>query len=198
MESYSQPHVLYLINFGWSIHWRSSSGEHRPFEKDCYYKPRKLLFSSVPCLQGAIPARRDDIESLAYVLIYLLGGLPWSVGEATRAVSDRAVFDRMAIEKSAWSSGELCKHLPREYADFLDYARGLEFHAEPEYDRWCNIFLERELKGEGPSLDQALGQHELFKFFFPYAYTERELLAEWCATVGGTLSLSNPCQNGSY
>jgi hypothetical protein len=78
-------------------------------------------------LLGIRLTRRDDLESLAYVLIYLMhGSLPW---QSTTGKSTTEILDiRMTITPST-----LCEGLPAEFEIFLSYVRSLEFKQKPDY-----------------------------------------------------------------
>jgi hypothetical protein len=85
-------------------------------------------------LLGIRLTRRDDLESLAYVLIYLMhGSLPWQsdTGKSTTELLDI----RMAITPST-----LCEGLPAEFEVFLNYARSLEFKQKPDYEYLRGLF----------------------------------------------------------
>jgi casein kinase 1 alpha len=85
-------------------------------------------------LLGIRLTRRDDLESLAYVLIYLMhGSLPWqsTTGKSTSELLDM----RMAITPST-----LCEGLPAEFAVFLNYTRSLEFKQKPDYQYLRDLF----------------------------------------------------------
>ncbi|KAJ1442015.1 kinase-like domain-containing protein, partial [Ochromonadaceae sp. CCMP2298] len=74
---------------------------------------------------------RDDLESIAYCLIYFLrGSLPWQGLEA----QGREDKYRKIMQKNQTSSeDELCGGLPEEFADFLTYSRSLAYAQDPEY-----------------------------------------------------------------
>jgi hypothetical protein len=85
-------------------------------------------------LLGIRLTRRDDLESLAYVLIYLMhGSLPW---QSTTGKSTTELLDiRTAITPST-----LCEGLPAEFEVFLSYARSLEFKQKPDYQYLRGLF----------------------------------------------------------
>lgn len=174
--------LLYLINFATSSPWRTSSGQHRPLRQDRTKIFCSPAFASLPCLQGVAPCRRDDIESLAYVLIYLLrGNLPWAIDCPSDKNDQAAHMCSVRDAKLALTPSKLCEGLPQEFADFLEYARSMKFDAQPQYDRWSKVFLNMDLKGRGSQLAYALKQQEdLFMVKFPYAYATPDVVTAWC------------------
>lgn len=77
-------------------------------------------------LLGIRLSRRDDIESLAYVLIYLVRrSLPW---QNIKGDSPKVLNMRTSILLST-----LCEGLPAAFEVFLNYARSLDFKQKPDY-----------------------------------------------------------------
>ena len=70
--------IIYLIDFGFAKKYRSSrTGKHVHFSKNSYFSGN-LKYSSTNTMKGIEPSRRDDLESLGYMLIYLYNhDLPW-------------------------------------------------------------------------------------------------------------------------
>ena len=77
---------------------------------------------------------RDDLESLAYTLLFLLkGSLPWQAhGEHGTALGQ---IYQVREQKRRWKGSELSKHFPREFGSLVDYARGLKFTEHIPYAR---------------------------------------------------------------
>jgi serine/threonine protein kinase len=79
----NDPDVIYLIDFGLSRKYRSSRTN-----KHIKFKNLKLTYGSLRYLSingncGYEQSRRDDLESLGYMLIYLsTGTLPWILFES--------------------------------------------------------------------------------------------------------------------
>lgn len=74
---------------------------------------------------GIEQSRRDDIESIGYVIMYLLRGiLPWQNMKA----KDTKTKYKMIMEKKVSTPAEiLCKGHPQELAVFINYARNMKF-----------------------------------------------------------------------
>ena len=83
---YNDPYIIYLIDFGLCKKYRSNrTGKHVQFSvtKRC---DDTLLYASLNAFKGNQVSQRDDLESAAYMLIYLIKGrLPWdSIKAKTR------------------------------------------------------------------------------------------------------------------
>ncbi len=77
MGTEGNSHKLYLIDFGISKIFRDHKGRHIS-----YYHGKPFIgttrYASIAAHQGKEIARKDDLESLGYVMIYFLkGSLPW-------------------------------------------------------------------------------------------------------------------------
>lgn len=68
---------------------------------------------------------RDDLESLAYVLLFLLcGDLPWRSG-STSAESRQCVMRHIHASKTACTGTALGTNFPPEFGALLDCCRAL-------------------------------------------------------------------------
>ena len=76
-------------------------------------------------------SRRDDLESLAYVLIYFLrGSLPWRKLKGTTTAQTWSLI----LNKKLECENLLTVGLPTEFEILYTYVRGLEFGDLPDYD----------------------------------------------------------------
>ncbi|CAK65618.1 unnamed protein product (macronuclear) [Paramecium tetraurelia] len=120
---------LYLVDFGISKFYRDKRGRHINFSEN---KPflGTSRYASLGAHKGQEQSRRDDLESLGYVLVYLLkGSLPWQVLKLQDEQKIKAVGDM----KDTMTLHELCNGLPNEFERMIDYARKLDFKAAPDY-----------------------------------------------------------------
>ena len=77
-------------------------------------------------------SRRDDLESLMYMVIYLFKGtLPWLDTGITDKKEKNA---RVRVQKTTYKPGELTEGLPWEVREMLKYVLGLEFDEAPDYE----------------------------------------------------------------
>jgi hypothetical protein len=73
-------------------------------------------------------SRRDDLESLSYMLIYFsLGFLPWRESKECDIVTQK--IDIM-----------FHANIPNILIDFISYVRKLEFKEKPKYELFINKF----------------------------------------------------------
>ncbi|KAH8117198.1 hypothetical protein DFH11DRAFT_1815959 [Phellopilus nigrolimitatus] len=85
------------------------------------------------------------LESAAYILIYFLRDkLPW---QSLHGGTEKHREDRVKEKKKTWSSSVLCEGLPKEFATYLDYTKGLEYDQEPDYEYMKDLF--RSLLNQG-------------------------------------------------
>ena len=141
---------LYLLDFGLAKKYRESENSpHYPF-----IEGKKLTgtarYASVNALNGVTQSRRDDLESVGYVLLYFLKGkLPWQ-GIMIKNKEER--YNKIREIKRDIDSAELCKDCPEEFQKYIDYVRKLEYEQDPDYDMLKNLFL-NALKKDGFEFD---------------------------------------------
>ena len=130
---------IYLLDFGLSKKYRSSkTKKHFPFVQG-----NKLIgnarYSSINALDGGTQSRRDDLESLGYLLLYLLlGRLPWQ-GHISHSKEDK--YYKIREIKKNTTPEELCQGLPPQIQEYVEYTRNLEYETEPDYNYLKNLFL---------------------------------------------------------
>ena len=123
---------LYILDFGLAKKYRSS----RTLVQYPYIKKKKLTgtarYASIHALEAYEQSRRDDLESVGYVLMYFLrGNLPWQ-GLKVRSKEDR--YKKILEKKRETSSEYLCKDFPIQFFEYVDYTRKLEYEENPNYD----------------------------------------------------------------
>lgn len=133
-----QANLVHLIDFGLSKEFRSpKTHAHIPYKKDLGLTGT-AVFASINSHLGLELGRRDDLESLAYILFYFhLGFLPWQGLE---------MMD-MLESKRTISASSLFHELPTEFHAFLDHCRSLSFDGKPDYDHFLALF-DNLLSGE--------------------------------------------------
>ena len=129
---------VYILDFGLSkAYWDPVSKAHIPYrdDKSLTGTPR---YASVHAHQGIEQSRRDDMEAIGYVLIYLFkGSLPWQTLHAKKGTNWQK---EIGVMKAALPLEELCEGLPSEFLRYMQYCRGLEFEETPNYGHWIDTF----------------------------------------------------------
>ena len=115
---------VYAVDFGLSKRYRHPKTlQHIPHRegRSLTGTPR---YASINNHLGIEQSRRDDLESVGYVLVYFLkGSLPWQGLKAKNANKKyRLIMER----KQSVPISQLCQGLPSQFAEFLTYCRSLQ------------------------------------------------------------------------
>lgn len=104
--------------------------------------------------------RRDDLESLAFCLFYLLrGNLPW--GSLHKWVTRIGRMSQVRMLKELWPGTRLGKGYPADFGHFLDDLRTLEFHTSPPYERYLRMFSDAYVRSGFSQNDRSLDWHPI-------------------------------------
>ena len=132
--------IIYIIDFGLSQRYKDKkTGAHIS-----YREKRQMVgtvrYASINTQIGIEQSRRDDVEALGYVLVYLaLGRLPWMrVGKE----KGKAHLAKVLEKKLITPPEILCKKLPRQFSFFFQYLRKLKFEERPDYNMLKCLFAE--------------------------------------------------------
>ena len=130
---------IYLIDFGNARKYRSSkTGKHLPFIKNNQVFGTALFLSSNN-LKGIEQTRKDELESLGLVFIYLsTGTLPWA---KIKYKSMEQALEKINDIKSKISNQELCKGMPKEMYEYMNYVTNLNYKDNPNYTYLRELFL---------------------------------------------------------
>ena len=130
---------LYLIDFGLAKTFEYNSTTHYMNNKEEKKLTGTPRYASINALRGLEQSPRDDLESVGYVLIYLLkGSLPW---QNVKARNKYEKIKNILVNKIETSSSDLCSGLPNEFEKYIDYCRDLEMNEIPHYEKLKNLFL---------------------------------------------------------
>jgi len=136
--------VVYVIDFGLAKKYKDSrTNQHIPY-RDGKSLTGTARYASLNAHEGKELSRRDDLESIGYVLMYFLrGSLPWQ-GIATRNKEEK--YRRIFETKRGTGLDELCGDYPAEFRNYLSYCKGLGFEEAPNYLYLKNMFRDLALK----------------------------------------------------
>ena len=95
-------------------------------------------YASINTHLGVEQSRRDDLESLGYVMMYFCrGSLPW---QGLKAATKKQKYDRIMEKKMVTPTETLCRGFPNEFSIFLNYTRSLRFDDKPDYAYLRKLF----------------------------------------------------------
>ncbi|GFZ17689.1 casein kinase I [Actinidia rufa] len=150
LNSHTSLSQVYIIDFGLAKKYRDlQTHKHIP------YRENKNLtgtarYASVNTHLGVEQSRRDDLESLGYVLMYFLrGSLPW---QGLKAGTKKQKYDKISEKKMLTSIEVLCKSYPSEFISFFHYCRSLRFEDKPDYSYLKRLFRDLFIR-EGYQFD---------------------------------------------
>ncbi|KAH9799690.1 protein kinase domain-containing protein [Citrus sinensis] len=127
---------LFLVDLGLATRWRdSSTGQHVEYDQRPDVFRGTVRYASVHAHLGRTGSRRDDLESLAYTLIFLLRGrLPWQGYQG----ENKGFL--VCKKKMATSPETLCCFCPQPFRLFVEYVVNLKFDEEPNYAKYISLF----------------------------------------------------------
>ncbi|KAH1240268.1 Casein kinase 1-like protein HD16 [Glycine max] len=127
---------LFLVDLGLATKWRdSTTGSHVEYDQRPDVFRGTVRYASVHAHLGRTASRRDDLESLAYTLIFLLRGrLPWQGFQG-----ENKGF--LVCKKKMGTSPEtLCCFSPLPFKQFVEHVVNLKFDEEPNYAKYISLF----------------------------------------------------------
>lgn len=142
MVGFNDPSKLYIVDFGLSKEFITKTGNHIPqqFKRSMIGTAR---YSSINMHLGIEPSRRDDLEAIGYMLIFLFQGkLPW---QGIKGTSKKSFFEKIGDTKLSTKYEDLCRDMPKCYIDYLKYCRSLTFAQTPDYTYLKTLFA-KEIK----------------------------------------------------
>ncbi|PPJ56712.1 hypothetical protein CBER1_09484 [Cercospora berteroae] len=130
--------VIHVVDFGMAKQYRDpKTKQHIP------YRERKSLsgtarYMSINTHLGREQSRRDDLEALGHVFMYMLrGGLPW---QGLKAATNKQKYEKIGEKKQTTAIKDLCEGFPEEFNKYLSYVRNLGFEDTPDYDYLRDLF----------------------------------------------------------
>lgn len=128
---------LFLIDFGLSKRYVTAAGAHVPLQTDTAFIGT-VRYASINSQRHVTQSRRDDLESIGYMLIYFLNGsLPWQNHRCV-AETNKQRKERILEMKVSTPISQLCTNLPQELEFYMKYCRERLFEEKPNYTylRW--------------------------------------------------------------
>ena len=133
------PKLVYLIDVGLCKRYVDSQFKH------IVYRENKKLtgtprYASVNAHMGIEQSRRDDLESLGYMILYFITSkLPWQGIQANTKADKYALIGNL---KKTINVSFLCHSAPKCLEQYLDYCKNLDFYECPNYRYLKGLFME--------------------------------------------------------
>ncbi|KAL5707873.1 non-specific serine/threonine protein kinase [Ranunculus cassubicifolius] len=141
------PHEkkLYLVDLGLASKWRDGASAHVEYDQRPDIFRGTVRYASCHAHLGRTASRRDDLESLAYTLIFLhRGRLPWQGYQG-----DNKSF-LVCKKKMSTAPEMLCCFCPPPFKQFLEMVVNMKFDEEPNYSKLISLFS--GLLGPNPAI----------------------------------------------
>eukprot|EP00826_Nyctotherus_ovalis_P059314 TRINITY_DN8239_c0_g1_i1.p1 TRINITY_DN8239_c0_g1~~TRINITY_DN8239_c0_g1_i1.p1 ORF type:complete len:396 (+),score=79.90 TRINITY_DN8239_c0_g1_i1:371-1558(+) len=140
-----RPSTIYIIDYGLAKRYRDCTTKMHISYKNNKRLTGTARYASINTHMGIEQSRRDDLECIAFTLVYLAKGrLPWQ-GITADDKADK--YKKMLENKKGVSAELLCKGLPNEFAQFFHYCRSLRFEDKPDYAMLRKKFTDLFYKG---------------------------------------------------
>lgn len=122
---------IFLIDYGLAKKYKETRTlQHIPYREDKNLTGT-ARYASLNAHLGIEQSRRDDLESLGYVLMYFnRGALPW---QGLKANTKRQKYEKISEKKMCTPIETLCKNFPSEFTMYFNYCKGLRFQEQPDY-----------------------------------------------------------------
>lgn len=129
---------IYIMDFGLAKKYYSQE-KHIKLRCD-----RSLIgtarYASINMHLGLEPSRRDDMESLGYMLIYFAKGvLPW---QGLKKSGTTSSIQLIGDKKISTSLEILCNGLPPCFYKYIKHCRDLAFNQTPDYKYLLDLFID--------------------------------------------------------
>ncbi|KAI0056881.1 kinase-like protein [Artomyces pyxidatus] len=125
------PSQLYIADMGLARRYRDPVTRSHIVCEDNLPPIGTARYASIRSHQGFRQSRRDDLESVAYVLINLLrGSLPWQ----------HSKVDSQIVAKKTTFLAQLRTKIPNEFSVYINYTWSLRYDEDPDYEYLRNLF----------------------------------------------------------
>ena len=123
--------IVHAIDFGLAKKFRDPKTHQHIMYRENKNLTGTARYASINTHLGIEQSRRDDLESIGYMLMYCnCGSLPW---QGLKAANKKQKYEQISEKKMSTPVEILCKGFPSEFASYLNYTRSLRFDDKPDY-----------------------------------------------------------------
>ncbi|XP_072896588.1 tau-tubulin kinase 2-like isoform X1 [Hemitrygon akajei] len=121
----------FMLDFGLARQFTNSCGDVRPPRVVAGFRGT-VRYASINAHKNREMGRHDDLWSLFYMLVeFVVGQLPW------RKIKDK---EQVGLIKEKYDHRLMLKHLPQEFASFLEHVLCLDYFTKPDYQLLMTVF----------------------------------------------------------
>ena len=127
--------IIYLTDFTHAIKCDNINKTKNSFNSN------NLIFSSINSMNGIKIYKKDDLESLGYLLLFLLkGGLPWELLAFNLDITNEEKTREIFQIKKYHPLDILYEGIPEEFKLYINYIKNLPVNHEIDYNYCFNLF----------------------------------------------------------
>lgn len=161
---FEEMDALYLIDYGLSTKFIDKNNNHYKFKNSNKFIG-SIKYASTRALNLQRQSRRDDLESLFYVIIYLSkGNLPWKIVESKLSLKTLEKCEKIRDIKNNIDNNDLLEGLPDVFKFIYKNIQILEFQEIPPYKYFITL-LEKER--------EIIDKEGSFKKGYKFIWTEK-------------------------
>lgn len=138
----SEKSKIFIIDFGLAKSYRSDSrknGKHKRATSGLM-PVGTARYASIWTHKGVSQSRRDDLESIGFVLVYfLISKLPW---QGLKISTKHEKWRKICRVKAGTPLEVLCKGIPSQFREYLTAVRRLKYEETPNYRYLIDLFYE--------------------------------------------------------
>jgi serine/threonine protein kinase len=134
---YKEKNKIFCIDFGLATRYLDRHSLHYSQKQNTKFVGT-ARYASINAHLGNTQSRKDDLESIGYMLVYFFKGfLPWQ--GITESVKEKK-YQLILEKKQSTSRVELCRGLPDIFLCYFQYVDSLEYDTRPRYTSIINTF----------------------------------------------------------